>query len=167
MLLRRYYGGTHETVAQHVPSRRRSCALDRRPESFEIRFSLAVALQSTGQPVEAVSQYREVLRQQPKAVNAANNLAWILATHNDGQVRDSAEALRLARRVAKLTGARQPSALDTLAAALAAAGEFSEAVRVAEKALQLARTQKQTQLADKIESRLQLYRHSQPYREPL
>ena len=65
-----------------------------------------------------------------------NNLAWLLATSRDASLRDPERALELALRARTL--AAKPDAasdrehaavLDTLAAAQAAAGRFSEAVR--------------------------------------
>jgi tetratricopeptide (TPR) repeat protein len=142
-------------------------ASERQPNSYVLRFNLAVALQTSGRAEEAIGHYREVLRQEPKAVHAANNLAWILATHDDERLRDAAEALRLAGDVAKVTGEGQPSVLDTLAAALAASGQFDKAVGAAEKALALARAQNQTELAGAIHGRLELYRQSKAYRQPI
>jgi hypothetical protein len=100
-------------------------------------------------------------------LEAANNLAWILATHGDEKLREHAEALSLAQAVIKSRGAGQANVLDTLAAALAANDQFEQAAAIAEKAVELARTQKQTELADKIQSRLRLYRLAKPYREPV
>jgi tetratricopeptide (TPR) repeat protein/thiol-disulfide isomerase/thioredoxin len=140
-------------------------ALDQEPDSDVVRLNLAIALQTSGQAEEAVGHYRKVLRRQPKTINAANNLAWILATNHDEKLRDAPEALRLATEVSKMTGGRQPSVLDTLAASLAASGRFDDAVTVAEKAIQLAREQEQAELAEKIQSRLLLYQEGKPYRE--
>ena len=141
-------------------------ALQRQGDSIVNRMNLAVALQTSGQAADAIEQYREILRRQPKALEAANNLAWILATHGDEKLREHAEALSLAQAVIKSRGAGQANVLDTLAAALAANDQFEQATAIAEKAVELARTQKQTELADKIQSRLRLYRLAKPYREP-
>ena len=141
-------------------------ALYREPETFSIRFNLGAALQAQGDAEQAIRHYRVVINQQPKMLQATNNLAWILATHSDEKIRSEAEALRLARKGINVAGAGQPSALDTLAAAQAASGDFDEATQTAEKALQLARVRGQTALADKIQERLQLYRQSQPFRQP-
>jgi hypothetical protein len=55
--------------------------------------------------------------------------------------------------------------LDTLAAAYAANGQFSEAVNIAQKALNLARSLRQNILADEIERRLDLFKAGRPYFE--
>jgi hypothetical protein len=56
--------------------------------------------------------------------------------------------------------------LDTLAAAYAATGQFSNAVATAEKAIDLARSAGQPQVVKEIEPRLELYRNGQAYHQP-
>ena len=51
----------------------------------------------------------------------------MMATDPDPSVRNGSEAVRLAERAVQLTGAREPTLLDTLAAAYAEAGRFQEA----------------------------------------
>jgi hypothetical protein len=64
-----------------------------------------------------------------------------------------------------LTRNQDPEALDTLAAALAEAGRFSEAVKVAQAAVAGAGAAGQTNLAAQIRARLDLYQAQRPYRE--
>ena len=63
------------------------------------RLWLANALQDQGQFSEAVKQNRRAMRIRPNSFLAANQLAWLLATCRDDQIRDAEEALRLAERV--------------------------------------------------------------------
>ena len=141
-------------------------AVDLDPSSVRYRANLAAFLQSHGKSANAVEHYRRVLQEQPDRIDAANNLAWILATHRDRQVRNPLEALRLATRIAKQTNEDEPTILDTFAAALASAGQYERAAKVATKAIKLARQRQNSSIAEKIESRLQLYRQSKPYQEP-
>ena len=60
-------------------------------------------------------------------------MAWLLATSPEASLRDGARAVELAQRAVRLTGGREPDALDTLAAAYAEAGRFAEAVETAEQ----------------------------------
>jgi hypothetical protein len=53
--------------------------------------------------------------------------------------------------------------VDTLAAAYAAAGRFPDAVKTTERAIDLAESANQQQLADEIKKRLELYKTGQPY----
>ena len=95
-----------------------------------------------------------------------NNLAWILATHEDAQVRDGAEATRLAERACQLKGYKVGGLLDTLAAAYAEGGQFDKAVETAERAIQLAQDSGREELTKKVRTRLQLYKADRPYRAP-
>ncbi len=57
------------------------------------------------------------------------------------------------------------NALDTLAAAYAEAGQFSEAVQTAQKALELATEQKKKSLAESLKAKISLYEAGTPFRE--
>jgi hypothetical protein len=61
-----------------------------------------------------------------------------------------------------LTHTNSAGALDTLAAAYAELGHFSEAAKLAQTAAHMAQTNNQEQLATKIQKHLQLYEQSQP-----
>ena len=106
-----------------------------RPETF---FHLGMTLGQLGRTREAVAQYREALRLNPNLAGALNKLAWALATSPDDELRNGAEAVRLAERACELTHYGEPLFIGTLAAAYAEAGRFPEAVTTAEKAEQLA-----------------------------
>jgi len=99
----------------------------------------------------------------PTGKSRLNSLAWILATHSQDNIRNPAEAIRLAERACELTNQKDAGFLDTLAAAYAAAGRFDDAVATAEKAVQLTASGDNKQRHDTIKSRLQLYKAHQPY----
>ena len=105
------------------------------PETF---FHLGMTLGQLGRNREAVAQYREALRLNPNLARALSNLAWMLATSPDDELRNGAEAVRLAERACELTHHGEPLFIGTLAAAYAEAGRFPEAVTTAEKAERLA-----------------------------
>ncbi len=71
----------------------------------------------------------------------------------------------MALRACELTEYGRADFLDTLAAAYAAAGNFPEAVKTAEKALELAESLKHKGLTEQIQNHLLLYKASQPYVE--
>ena len=73
------------------------------------------------------------------ALNAKNNLAWILATDPDDTIRDAKSALKLSEEVNQKTGHKNFATLDTLAAAQAESGQFAEAVKTINKAIKSAR----------------------------
>jgi Flp pilus assembly protein TadD len=80
-------------------------------------------------------------------------------------LRNGAQAVTAARDAVQLSGGRDPSVLDTLAAALAEAGQFSEAVQTAGQAVQQAKSQGKAELAAKIQNRLNRYSANAPFRD--
>ncbi len=100
----------------------------------------------------------------PGYVDAANNLAWLLATAADPALRDPREAILLVEADAQ--GSEAPWLLDTLAAAYAADGRFEEAIRTADRAARIATEQELTASAEEIRARLSLYRQHEPYVDP-
>ena len=125
-----------------------------------------MALGQLGRTREAVAQYREALRLNPNLAGALNNLAWALAASPDDELRNGAEAVRLAERACELTHYGQSLFIGTLAAAYAEAGRFPEAVATAEKAEQLATTAGSKKPAGENRQRLELYRAGKPYHDP-
>jgi len=110
-----------------------------------------------------VGHYRAALSLRPDWRPALNNLAWLLASHADASIRRPNEAVTIATRVVELSGRQDPSTLDLLGAALAAAGRFDEAIAAATDALRAAETTGQTGLASQIRDRLAGYRQRQPF----
>ncbi len=62
----------------------------------------------------------------------------------------------------QLSPPEDPEALDTLAAALAENGQYTEAVRAARQALEAATRQHDRQLAESIRERIALYEAGHP-----
>jgi len=143
---------------------RRAVALA--PAFVPARESLGAALHHLqGKTAEALVQWREVLRLEPDHVPVLTQAAWALATSPSAAVRRGPEAVALAERAVRLTGDREPSTLDALAAAYAEVGRFGEALRTAQRALDLARQAGNAELAVAIDVRTALYRARSPFRE--
>ena len=128
-------------------------------------FGHAATLTSHDTEANAVFHYRKGLQHQPENKVASNNLAWLLATASDKNVRDPNEALRIAYQLNVDTGDKIPTVLDTLAAALASNGKFSAAVETAERALSVEKKESQNKLNSSLKNRLELYRAGKPYTE--
>ena len=92
-------------------------------------------------------------------------MAWNLATQSESRLRDGPVAVRLAARAVELTRTNNVGALDTLAAAYAEAGRFTEAVATAQTAAALALAAGQSPLAADIQKRRQGYEAGRPFRE--
>jgi len=85
-------------------------------------------------------------------------MAWILIGHPEPNAQRAAEAVRFAERAVALSEDRHPVALDTLAAAYAAAGRPTDAMAAAREALDRAKARGDDELAAGIQSRLLRYR---------
>ena len=136
-----------------------------KPDFAQGHYRLGLALQSQKKFAAAVAEFEKTLDLNPQHALAQNNLAWLLATCAEPSVRDGGRAVELARQAEQLSGGSQPNVLDTLAAAYAEAGRFSEAVETAKRALSLLAVQSNKPLAEAIESRLKLYEANTPYHE--
>jgi protein O-mannosyl-transferase len=128
--------------------------------------SLALALDAQGQVEAALPHYREAVRLSPETPLYLNDLAWVLATSPKAELRDGAQAVRLAEEACKLSGGKEARCFGTLDAAYAEAGRFDDAVATATKARELALAAGQPELAQAAEARLVLYRARKPYRSP-
>jgi hypothetical protein len=122
-------------------------------------------LSSRGQLREAIEQYHEALRGNPDMLRVLNNLAWVLASSDDPDIRNGPEAVGLAEHACELTQYRTAVFVGTLAAAYAEAGRFEDAIRTAEKASELAIASGANELAEKNLKLLKLYREGRPYHE--
>jgi tetratricopeptide (TPR) repeat protein len=132
-----------------------------------IHWRMADALASRGRIQESIGQYDAALRYQPDLFIALNNLAWILATDQDSNVRNGPKAVQLAERACELTNYKQAIMVGTLAAAYAEAGRFDDAIATAQKACALASESGDQDLLKRNQDLLALYRKHQPYHEPL
>jgi tetratricopeptide (TPR) repeat protein len=86
-----------------------------------------------------------------------NSIAWFLGTAWSADPRDASNAVRFAEKAVAQTARKDPYDLDTLAVALAAAGDFVKAVSVEKEAIALARDDG---LRAQLESHLRLYEMS-------
>lgn len=110
---------------------------------------------------EALEDLNAAHRVAPDDPQVCNNLAWLLATCADAQLRDGTRAVALARQACQATEWQHPFCLGTLGAALAETGAFDEAIRWQTEALDL---YPESEKAAGRE-RLDLYRAGRPYRE--
>ena len=133
------------------------------PDLADAHFQLANALVNRRAISEAISQYHETLRLNPESLLALNNLAWLLATQPEAQFRNGPEAVQLAERTNQLAGGENPIILRTVAAAYAEAGRFGDAVRSAQKAIELARAAGRQDLVEQLNVELKLYAAGLPF----
>ncbi|HYV30505.1 MAG TPA: tetratricopeptide repeat protein, partial [Candidatus Binatia bacterium] len=141
-------------------------ALRLSPDYAEAHNSLGWLLKDQGQLTEALAHFREAVRLRPGSPPPMIGLAWLLATHPDANARNVSESIRLGQQLVELSAYKNWMSLDTLAAGYAAAGRYPEAVRAAEKALELVQAVS-AQDAPAVAERLMLYQQGKPYREPV
>lgn len=140
-------------------------AVEIEPRLVGAHLYLGTALAIEGKNAEALAQWHAVLQLEPDNVRALNEASWLLATSNEPGIRDGKEARRLAQHAAELTADRNPSILGTLAAAYAETGDFNQAVKVQQRAIELAVEQKDAKLETDLKARLSLLQAKQPIRQ--
>jgi tetratricopeptide (TPR) repeat protein len=126
---------------------------------------LGLAYTQLGKDEPAVTNLTKSIELDPNSADNLNNLAWVLATTGDVKLRNPTDAVKYAQRACELRGYNQPSLLDTLAVAHAAAGNFPEAIKTAERAIKSAEDANDKTLAEEIGKRLELYKSGRPYQQ--
>lgn len=129
-----------------------------RPEAYAIRAGIH---QIRGEYADAIDDYDQAIKGDRKLVLAYNGKAWILATCPDAQFREGKEAVKLAKKAISLEDNWRIH--DTLAAAYAESGQFDDAVREEQTAINSASGGSATMAA--LRARLSLYQNQQPYRD--
>ncbi len=135
-----------------------------RAQDAELRASLAALLASQGKYAEAIKQYQDALQLNKQLLIAQMNLAWILATAPDAQLRNANEAARLAQQACERTDFQDGYCLDIFAAALAEQGDFERASHLATQAIE--RLTADEQPTAEVRDRLNFYQQ-QLRRRPL
>jgi Tfp pilus assembly protein PilF len=134
----------------------------------EAELGLAMIYGSKGRDSDAIVHYRRVIELETNSVtalNALNNLAWMLATDSDPRLRNGGEAVRLARHACELTRYEQAFLIGTLAAAYAEAGRFNDAVITAQKARDVALAHGQKEVAASNERLMETYKSGRAFHE--
>jgi tetratricopeptide (TPR) repeat protein len=132
--------GSYQLTQQHYAEAIGSLSqtLRLRPDDADTHCILAEIFSDQNKAVEAVQHYREALRIRPDFPEALNNLALMLATSKEADIRNAAHAIQPAERACALTLYGTPGYISTLAVAYAEAGRFDDAISTAEKACEVA-----------------------------
>ena len=134
------------------------------PDDAPIALALSDALALAGETDQAIDVLKAALSRHPQDPELATRLAWRLATTPRDNLRNGAEALRLAKLACEASKTPPPDRLDALAAAMAETGDYDGATSTARRAADLAQTAGDTQLAASIARRAAQYESKHPYR---
>jgi tetratricopeptide (TPR) repeat protein len=126
-------------------------------------YNRGLAWQNKKEYDKAIVDYSEAIHFNPKHALAYHAKAWLLAVCREAKLRDGKQAVGLARLGCALNDYKITDDFAILAAAYAEAGDFDNAIKWQEKALEdkdyVNRTGKEGQ------RRLQLYKDEKPNRE--
>ena len=140
-------------------------AINIKPD-VQLRLQLAPLLAATGNHAAAAAEMQNIINAQPDSYEALNNLAWLRATSPDASVRNGAVAVQLAEKACQLSGSKEAVTFATLGAAYAEAGDFTNAVQAAQKAIELAKSSGNESFAAVNQQLQRLYQSGRPFHTP-
>lgn len=123
---------------------------------------------SLGEHAKAIEDYEraiEIQKDDPEA-GTINNLAWVLATSPQKELRDGKRSIELGLQACELVEYKESYAVSTLAAGYAEVGEWEKACEWAAKAVELGEQEKSDSL-DNLKRELEGYQRKKPWRELL
>jgi len=139
-------------------------AVELKPRFAGTQETLAGAYQALGNWHEALNHWQQAMALDSNRVSAIAGAAWLMATAPDASVRNGGQAITLARSAIAMTPADDPDLRDVLAAAYAETGEFDRASAQISRAIIVADSRANKQLAADLRSRQKLYFEKKPYR---
>jgi tetratricopeptide (TPR) repeat protein len=125
-----------ESLLLHWTERSLQRQIEAQPQNVQLYQNLAMVYHTVGKHREAMKTYDRIISLDPGSSLALNNLAWLLATAEDQNLRDERRALVLAKKAVALD--RSAMHLDTLAEAYFVNGLIPEAVMTIQEAINLA-----------------------------
>jgi arylsulfatase A-like enzyme/Tfp pilus assembly protein PilF len=154
--------GQYEEAIKHW---RKSLAIV--PDQSNVTNWLARSHKKWGDKFRLQSQFPQALEQwllslelNSNQPDVLNNVGWAYTVKGTAFYNPK-EAVRSATRACELTGHKNPAILNTLAGAFASQGEWTKAVEVLKKAIDLAASTGQTQLQVTLEKHLKSYQDEQ------
>ncbi|MGE4619367.1 MAG: tetratricopeptide repeat protein [Planctomycetota bacterium] len=135
------------------------------PMRSSVWINLTRAYLENGRYEKALSALRSARKALPRNASIAAELAWLLASVPDQQLRNGSEAEQIAAKLCEGVGAKNPRSFDIWAASLAELQDFDGAVEKARQAQQLlGNVDGGSVQFQELEARIQLYLSEQPYR---
>ena len=135
---------------------------DRAIDDYEMALDVFDEQLSKAEEASAADSEEMTERQKEIKSGLLNNLAWVLGTSPDDDLRDGERAVELATEASELTDYKAAFILSTLASGYAEKGDFKNARKWAAKAVELAESEEQREgLQDELDS----YKRNEPWRE--
>jgi tetratricopeptide (TPR) repeat protein len=132
------------------------------PKAFATYLTRGAAFESTNDYDRALADYDAAVRFSNKEFTPLVARASLLSTCPDAKYRDGKKALKDAKLACELAEWKDGAGVAALAAAYAETGDFLNAVKWQQKAIDLA-PEKQRQLRSVLLYRLDLYKEQHPY----
>jgi len=126
-------------------------------------YNLGLLYQLKGERQKAVYYFEQAVAKKPRWSPALIRLSWLHAVDASASPENRARALVMARKAIHFAQSPNPFHLDTLAAALAANGEFAEARKVQQAAITLLGDQAPVPLRQTLHYRLSRYQGNQRF----
>lgn len=111
---------------------------------------------------KAVETFEKSVKLYPENPTALNNYSWFLSTTAQDAYRDGKKALELAIKAAQASNYEKAYILSTLAAAYAENGDFENAMKFIQKALEI---NKDDSIVESIKNEMESYKQKKPIRE--
>jgi Zn-dependent protease with chaperone function len=130
-----------DSLLLHWTERSLQRQIEAQPQNVQLFQNLAMVYHTVGKHREAMKTYDRIISLEPRNSLALNNLAWLLATAEDQNLRNEKRALFLAKKAVDLE--RSSMYLDTLAEAYFVNGMIQEAVTTIKEAIAVAENGKE------------------------
>ena len=139
-----------------------SKSIARDPQYEESYSHRGLIFAMRGEYGKASSDYEQAINIEPDSILAINQLSWFLATCPDDKYRDGQKALANVRKLCERTEWKNSDVLNTYAAACAEVGNFVDAIKFEQIAIETALYDRQVKSESKW---LELYKERKPCRD--
>ena len=143
--------------------RRFTRALELDEKQFLSRRGRSDAEISIGDHKAALADLEKALALKPDDDGVLNNLAWLLATSPDDDLRDGKRAIELATKACEETKWKEAHIISTLAAGYAESGDFENARKYSQQAVETGA--EAPEVKEQLQKELASYEAEKPWRE--